>query len=568
MSFLIAAPQLIADAATDLTNLGSTIGSANSAAVVATTGVLPAAADEVSAEIASLFSAHAAGYQQLSAQAAAFHEQFVQILSAGGTAYASAEAEVVATLAGAAPGLSVELGGGLSGLGAGIGAEIAGLSGSFGAALSGGFGGGFAGFASVGTALTADLSGGFSALAQTGGSLVSSLGGGWSGLSGGLSGLGGVWSGLSGGLSGLGGGWSGLSGSLGTALSGGLSLSGTLQAGGSLMAQLGGLWGISPGLGASISAGLSGLGAQFSAALSGGLSAELSAIPGALAHGFGSWEALFTSSSPAAFMSHLQAMETSFNSGLIGGEFNFNTSLVSQELAIETAIFGGPGALSGALDGVFNFWNGMLGTGEISFNSLIGAQFCGPVGLGPIGCWSNPWFNFVSGLYVPGSTSIGNGGLINGLMGALDQKFLWDLNVADWVAGLFPGGGAVQAALQLPIGGLQGWAGAQVSFLGNLNAMESTFNGGLVNSELGWEDSTFGCNAFGGALDRTFNVGNLFVSTGQQTFNSMLGAAPNPALSTVLTGSRCDVFNGGNIGGLEGIFDQSLAAGFDFAGLL
>jgi hypothetical protein len=44
VSFLTAAPELIADAATNLANLGSTIGSANTAAAGATTGVPPAAA--------------------------------------------------------------------------------------------------------------------------------------------------------------------------------------------------------------------------------------------------------------------------------------------------------------------------------------------------------------------------------------------------------------------------------------------------------------------------------------------------------------------------------------------
>ncbi|MGO9186737.1 PE family protein [Mycobacterium sp.] len=43
----MAAAELIADTATDLANIGSTTGSGNSAAVAASTGVLPAAADEV-----------------------------------------------------------------------------------------------------------------------------------------------------------------------------------------------------------------------------------------------------------------------------------------------------------------------------------------------------------------------------------------------------------------------------------------------------------------------------------------------------------------------------------------
>ena len=83
---------MVTAAATDLANIGSTISSANAAAAVPTTGVLAAAADEVSAAIASLFSRHAAAYQALSDQAAAFHDQFVQTLNSGAGAYASTEA--------------------------------------------------------------------------------------------------------------------------------------------------------------------------------------------------------------------------------------------------------------------------------------------------------------------------------------------------------------------------------------------------------------------------------------------------------------------------------------------
>jgi hypothetical protein len=94
-----------------LANIGSAIGSANFAAAAATSGVPPAAADEVSAEIAALFSAHAAGYQQLSASVAVFHQQFVQAMSLGAATYASAETNVVQTLAGAVPALGADLGG-------------------------------------------------------------------------------------------------------------------------------------------------------------------------------------------------------------------------------------------------------------------------------------------------------------------------------------------------------------------------------------------------------------------------------------------------------------------------
>jgi PE family len=98
MSFLLAAPQELADAASDLAGVGSTLSTANATASAPTTGLLPAAADEVSTQIATLFSAHAQGFQRLSARAAAFHEQFVQALSASANTYATAEVNAAQTL--------------------------------------------------------------------------------------------------------------------------------------------------------------------------------------------------------------------------------------------------------------------------------------------------------------------------------------------------------------------------------------------------------------------------------------------------------------------------------------
>ncbi len=59
---------------------------------------------------------------------------------------------------------------------------------------------------------------------------------------------------------------------------------------------------------------------------------------------------------------------------------------------------------------------------------------------------------------------------------------------------------------------------------------------------------------------------DLVLSTGEQTVNSFLGGVQVPPV--FLTGSGAQVFNGGSIGGIEGIFDQTLAAGADLAGLL
>jgi PE family len=92
MSYVIAVPEYLAAAASDLANIGSTITAANAAAAFPTAAVVPAGADNVSARIAALFGAHAQAYQALSAQAAAFHIQFVQLMNGGAASYVHTEA--------------------------------------------------------------------------------------------------------------------------------------------------------------------------------------------------------------------------------------------------------------------------------------------------------------------------------------------------------------------------------------------------------------------------------------------------------------------------------------------
>lgn len=91
MSFVIAAPETVTDAANSLARLAETIGTANATAAAPTAGVLVAGADEVSVAIAAVFTQHASTYQVLSAQGAAFHAEFVRILNAGAGTYAAAE---------------------------------------------------------------------------------------------------------------------------------------------------------------------------------------------------------------------------------------------------------------------------------------------------------------------------------------------------------------------------------------------------------------------------------------------------------------------------------------------
>jgi hypothetical protein len=91
MSFLGVTPDAVAEAAGHLGAIGSSLNAANAAAAGPTTGVAAMAADEVSAAVQSVFAEHAAGYQRLSAQVAAFHSQFVSSLKGGAGAYQSAE---------------------------------------------------------------------------------------------------------------------------------------------------------------------------------------------------------------------------------------------------------------------------------------------------------------------------------------------------------------------------------------------------------------------------------------------------------------------------------------------
>ncbi|WP_204804700.1 PE family protein [Mycobacterium riyadhense] len=100
MSYLIAAPEMLATAAAEVDEISSAIRTASASAAGPTAAVLAAAADEVSAATAALFSQYAREYQQVLKQAAAFHSEFTQALAAAGAAYAQAEATNAAVMLG------------------------------------------------------------------------------------------------------------------------------------------------------------------------------------------------------------------------------------------------------------------------------------------------------------------------------------------------------------------------------------------------------------------------------------------------------------------------------------
>ncbi|BAV39505.1 PE family protein [Mycobacterium ulcerans] len=98
MSFVLATPELMTTAAQDLAAIRSTLGEASATAAAPTTALAAAAEDEISTGIAALFGAFGSDYQAISAQAQAFHEQLIDLLTVSGGAYLSAETAATATV--------------------------------------------------------------------------------------------------------------------------------------------------------------------------------------------------------------------------------------------------------------------------------------------------------------------------------------------------------------------------------------------------------------------------------------------------------------------------------------
>ena len=92
MSFVTTQPEALTAAAGTLSGIGTSLSAQNAAAAAPTTGVVPAAADAVSALTAAQFAAHAQMYQAVSAQATAIHELFVSTLGVSSGSYAATEA--------------------------------------------------------------------------------------------------------------------------------------------------------------------------------------------------------------------------------------------------------------------------------------------------------------------------------------------------------------------------------------------------------------------------------------------------------------------------------------------
>ncbi len=91
MTTLTFDPDMVSTAASTLSRIGSSISDANAAARAGIISILPAGADEVSTAISALFNGHGLNWQQVVADAQAFHEEFVANLAAAKMAYQDTE---------------------------------------------------------------------------------------------------------------------------------------------------------------------------------------------------------------------------------------------------------------------------------------------------------------------------------------------------------------------------------------------------------------------------------------------------------------------------------------------
>ncbi|MEE6178125.1 PE family protein [Mycobacterium sp. 050134] len=88
---MVTAPESVTSAAGTLASIGSSLQEATAGAAAHTTGVASAAADEISLAISELFGTYGQEFQALTAQATAFHDEFVRLLNGGAAAYVGAE---------------------------------------------------------------------------------------------------------------------------------------------------------------------------------------------------------------------------------------------------------------------------------------------------------------------------------------------------------------------------------------------------------------------------------------------------------------------------------------------
>lgn len=92
MSFVKTLPESMTYAAGQLAGIGEALSAESGAVAIPTTVIAPAGTDPVSALQAAVFATYGSLYQSISEQAAAVHQQLVQVLGQNAGAYSAAEA--------------------------------------------------------------------------------------------------------------------------------------------------------------------------------------------------------------------------------------------------------------------------------------------------------------------------------------------------------------------------------------------------------------------------------------------------------------------------------------------
>lgn len=95
---LVVVPEWVQAAAQDLAGVNGSLSEVSQSLAGFTTNIAPAATDEVSGAVAALFAEFGEEYQAVSAQARAFHAEFVRVLNASVGAYLGTEAAAAAAL--------------------------------------------------------------------------------------------------------------------------------------------------------------------------------------------------------------------------------------------------------------------------------------------------------------------------------------------------------------------------------------------------------------------------------------------------------------------------------------
>jgi hypothetical protein len=285
----------------------------------------------------------------------------------------------------------------------------------------------------------------------------------------------------------------------------------------------------------------------------------------------------------------LIANELASNAGVVAGEESFESDIASAFPGLfdvggltpvgPVADIVGPIAVGGGLgqvfDRLFDVNNLSLSTSENLFNSLIGADNFDPATINASllidgGVTAVPPPIAVDGVAEPlAGIAIGApfvSGQIGGLEGITGNSLAVDYGTINFLN--------TELGLSLPNFVFQDvvtLGDDLITFNNALVADELAFNAQLLNEELAAEAAAFGGNedALNGSVERLFNIDNLFLSTEENSFNSLIGAEFSPAEITqsLLTGTTTDVFDTGDLGGVQGIFDQDLALSADLAGL-